>query len=127
MGRVPILILASLLVVSTGCSALHRHLFGGGGPTGRTGTVTIAPPTGAAGTSFSLAASGFRPGEKLTFEIDSPDHQRFVGPAHVASATGTFTSAYVPQATDKPGTYTIKAVGDHGTHATATLVLTGGP
>jgi hypothetical protein len=125
--RAPNVVLASLLVVTTGCSGLHRHLFGGGGPTGRAGTLSVVPPTGRAGTSFSLTAGGFRAGEKLTFEIDSPDHQRFVGPAHTAGADGTVTSTYAPQATDKPGTYTVKAVGDHGTHASANLVVTGGP
>ena len=115
-----------LLLLTTGCSGIRRHLFGGGSA-GRTGTLTVAPPTGPPGTPFTFTAGGLRPGEKLTFEIDSPDHQRFVGPAHTAGADGRASSTYTPQPTDRPGTYTVKAVGDRGTHASASLTLTGGP
>lgn len=113
----------ALMLALTSCSALHRHLFGGSTP-GRAGTVTISPPSGKAGTAFSLNAGGFRPGEKLTFEIDTPNHQRFVGPSHAAAADGHAAGAYTPQATDPPGTYQVKATGDRGTHATGSLVIT---
>jgi hypothetical protein len=124
MRGVRIILVAWLLVLPTGCSALHRHLFGGG-PKGRTGTVTVAPATGPPGSAFTLTAAGFRPGERLTFDIESPDHQRFVGPAHTAGADGRAAGAYTPQPTDKPGTYAVKAVGDLGTHADGSLVVTG--
>ena len=115
-----------LALASTGCSALHRHLFGGS-PAGRSGTITVSPPTGTSGTRFSLTAGGFRPGEKMTFEIDVPRHPRFVGPSHVVGPDGRALGAYSPQAGDPPGTYTVKAAGDRGTHAATTLVVTAGP
>ena len=85
----------------------------------------VTPAAGKTGTPFSLSAGGFRPGEALTFEVDIPTHTPFIGPSHVADAQGTVSSTYVPLRGDPPGTYTIKAVGNQGTRAQATLSVTG--
>ncbi len=90
----------------------------------RTGTLTVTPPSGKVGTPFALMAGGFRPGEALTFEIDIPTHRPFIGPSHTADPSGTVMSTYVPLAGDPPGTYTIKAAGNEGTKAQATVTVT---
>lgn len=92
---------------------------------GRTGTLTITPPSGATGTAFTLTAGGFLAGEAMTFEIDIPNRIPFVGPSHTADPQGTVTSTYTPLTGDPPGTYTIKAVGNEGTKAQTTLMVTG--
>lgn len=91
----------------------------------RNGTLTVTPPSGKTGTPFSLAAGGFRPGEALTFEVDIPGHSPYIGPSHTADPQGTVTTTYVPLGGDPPGTYQVKAVGNRGTRAQATVVVTG--
>jgi hypothetical protein len=91
---------------------------------GRTGTLSVTPPSGKAGSSFALAAGKFLPGEAMTFEIDGPNKIHFVGPSHTADPSGTVTSNYIPQTGDPPGVYTVLAVGNEGTRAQATLTVT---
>ncbi len=87
----------------------------------------MTPPTGAAGTKFTLVAAGFVPGESMTFEIDVPAQRPFVGPPHTAGPDGTVTSSYQSQQTDPAGTYRLKAVGARGTRAQTTLAVTAVP
>jgi hypothetical protein len=61
----------------------------------------------------------------MTFEVDPPNHKRFVGPSHTAGPDGRVTSVYTPQTGDPPGTYVVKAVGSRGTRASGQLVVTG--
>jgi hypothetical protein len=117
--------LACLVFLAPACSRISRHFSGGSGVKTRPGTLSITPPAGKTGTPFSLSAGGFRPGEALTFEIDIPTWPPFIGPSHVADAQGTVASTYVPLSGDPPGTYTIKAVGNEGTRAQATISVTG--
>ena len=121
--RLLALALASAVVLTPACSRVSHKLFGGGGTT-RNGTVTVAPPKGAVGTSFSLTASGFRPGEPMTFEVDPPNHKRFVGPSHTAGPDGKVVSVYTPQPGDPPGTYLVKATGSRGTRAQSRVDIT---
>ena len=88
-GRRQWLVLVAVVIIAVvgpGCSRLQRH-FSGGSPT-RHGVITVSPPNGPTGTVFTLAASGFLPGEAMTFEIDVSKGTRFVGPRHVAGADG---------------------------------------
>jgi hypothetical protein len=87
--------------------------------------LIISPSTGSPGTSFTLTASGFLVGEAMTFEIDVPTRAPFIGPSHTADAQGTVTTTYTPLAGDPAGTYTIKAVGNEGTKAQSTLMVSG--
>ena len=115
-----VLVLPALLSVAS-CSRLQHHFFGH--TTTRHGTLTIDPAIGPAGTAFTLNAGGFRPGEAMTFEVDVPNHPRFVGPSHTAGADGKVMSTYTPLAGDPTGDYPVKAVGNRGTQATAHLTV----
>jgi hypothetical protein len=110
--------LALLVASAPACSLRHHSV------ATRKGAITVTPASGAPGTSFSLTASGFRPGEAMTFEIELPNKAHFVGPSHTADAQGTVTSTYVPQPGDPPGIYTILGVGNEGTRAQGSLTLT---
>jgi hypothetical protein len=110
--------LVLLLLGAPACGLRHHTI------ATRKGTLTIAPTTGKAGTSFMLSAAGFRPGESMTFEIDGPNKTRFVGPPHTADPTGMVVGTYKPQSTDPAGMYTILAVGNEATRAQGTLTVT---
>lgn len=116
---VALVALVGLLVGGTGCGLRHHTI------KGRPGTLMVTPPSGAVGASFMLTAGGFRPGEAMTFEIDAPNKTRFVGPSHMADANGMVSSTYIPQTGDPPGVYQVIAVGNEGTRAQATLMVTG--
>lgn len=112
---------AILLVVGTGCGRITSHF--SSHDTSRKGTLSAAPPAGPVGTAFALTAVGLKPGEAMTFEVDPPKGKPFIGPPHTAGPDGTVTSTFTPQPDDVPGTYKLKATGDQGTRATATLVI----
>ncbi|HEX3426669.1 MAG TPA: hypothetical protein VHT30_11095 [Acidimicrobiales bacterium] len=114
-----LVVLAVVLVAAPACSLRHHTV------ANRKGTLTVTPPSGAVGASFSLAASGFLPGEALTFEIDVPNKTKFVGPSHTANPQGMVSSTYVPQTGDPSGVYTVIAAGNEGTRAQANLTVTG--
>jgi len=116
--------LAVTIVAAPACGVRQR-IFGGGSPT-RKGTLTVTPPTGPAGTAFTLTAGGFLAGEAMTFEIDIPHKPRFVGPPHTADPDGKVTGMYTPQAGNPLGTYTVKAVGARGTRAEAPVTVVAG-
>ena len=111
------------LALTPACSRISNH-FSGSSPT-RKGTLSASPPAGPVGTTFSLTAGGFKPGEPMTFEIDPPKGARFIGPSHTAGPDGRVTTTYVPQAGNSPGTYHLKAVGSQGTRAQGQLTLEG--
>ena len=115
---------ALLLVVGAGCGRISSHF--SGHDTTRKGTLSAVPPAGPVGTAFALQAGGLKPGEAMTFEIDPPKGHPFIGPPHTAGPDGTVSSTYTPQTGDEPGTYNLKATGDHGTRASATLVVVAG-
>lgn len=119
------MLLGAALLSTTSCSRLQHHFFGHSS-TVRSGTLSIAPPAGPVATAFSLNAGGFRAGEPMTFEIDLPNHTRYVGPSHVAGADGSVTSSYTPLKGDPAGDYQVKAVGSRGTRATAHITVVGG-
>ena len=108
----------SLVVLVPACGLRHHTV------SGRTGTLTVTPTSGAPGTSFTLTAGGFVAGEAMTFEIVAPNKTHFVGPSHTVSPQGTVTTTYLPQTGDAPGVYTIVATGNEGTHAQGTLTIT---
>jgi hypothetical protein len=118
-------IAAVLLVVATGCGRVTSHF--SSHDTSRKGTLAAVPPSGPVGTAFALQAGGLKPGEAMTFEVDPPKGNPFIGPPHTAGPDGTVSSTFTPQAGDTPGTYKLKATGDMGTRATGTLVIQPGP
>jgi hypothetical protein len=109
----------ALLLLAPACGLRHHTV------QTRTGTLTVTPPSGKTGTPFSLSAAGFRPGEALTFEVDIPGHSPYIGPSHTADPQGAVSTTYVPLGGDPPGTYQIKAVGNHGTRAQGTVIVSG--
>jgi hypothetical protein len=113
--------LVAVLLLAPACGLRHHTV------KSRQGTLSVTPPAAKAGASFMLAATGFRPGEAMTFEIDSPPPSkgRFVGPSHTADQQGAVSSNYVPQSGDAPGVYQVLAVGNQGTRAQGTLTITG--
>lgn len=108
-----------VLVLAPACGLRHHTI------KGRLGTLTVTPASGKVGASFVLTAVGFRPGEAMTFEIDSPTKVKFVGPSHTADAQGMVSTTYIPQSGDQPGVYTVLAVGNQGTKAQGTITVTG--
>ncbi|MDQ1401072.1 MAG: hypothetical protein QOJ52_242 [Acidimicrobiaceae bacterium] len=116
---IPVTLVAFLLLVPA-CGLRHHTV------KARQGTLSITPPAGKAGASFMLVAGGFRPGEAMTFEIDSPppSKTRFIGPSHTADQQGAVSSTFVPQSGDAPGVYQVLAVGNQGTRAQGTLTIT---
>ena len=118
------ILLGLTVLLAPGCARLTRH-FSGHSST-RKGSLTVTPPSGSPGTAFSLSAGGFRAGEAMTFEIDLPNRTRFVGPSHTAGPDGTVSSTYTPLTGDPGGTYRVHAVGNRGTRADGTIVVSGG-
>jgi LysM repeat protein len=84
--------------------------------------LLIEPATVAPGSTANLTLSGAQPGERITFEIQTPTGT-FKGPPHTAGADGTVTTTYAPNATDPAGSYQVVAHGDQGTNAIAALVV----
>lgn len=84
--------------------------------------LLVKPATVAPGSTANLALSGAQPGERVTFEIQTPTGT-FKGPPHTAGPDGTVNTTYSPNATDPPGSYQVVAHGDQGTNAIAALVV----
>jgi LysM repeat protein len=84
--------------------------------------LLVKPARVAPGSTANLALSGAQPGERVTFEIQTPTGT-FKGPVHVAGPDGTVNTTYAPNATDPPGSYQVVAHGDLGTNAIAALVV----
>ena len=84
--------------------------------------LALSPPRVSPGGSVQLVLTGAQPAERVTFRIDSPAGS-FVGPPHLAAADGRVTATYAPSAGNPAGNYTITAQGDHGTTASAILVV----
>ena len=122
--RSRVVVAAALLVVSASCGRITRHF--SGHDTTHKGALSAVPSAGPVGTVFNLKASGLKPGEAMTFEVDPPKGHPFIGPPHTAGPDGTVSSTYTPQGGDAPGTYALKATGDRGTRATATLSVVAG-
>jgi hypothetical protein len=121
LGTVGIVSILSIGLMPA-CGRISRHISGTGSST-RHGTLSVSPPSGPIGTTFSLTAGGLKPGEPMTFEIDPPKGARFVGPIHAAGPDGRVATTYASQPNDTPGTYRVKAVGSQGTRAEAQLIL----
>jgi hypothetical protein len=86
--------------------------------------VSATPPAGPVGTSFTLTATHFHPGESLRFEIRRPDGKIFKGPLHPVPADGTVSAPYKTTGDNRPGDYTITAATDKGTTAQGIFRLT---
>jgi LysM repeat protein len=84
--------------------------------------LVVKPAAVAPGSTASLALSGAQPGERVTFEIQTPTGT-FKGPVHTAGPDGRVNTTYAPNATDPPGSYQVVAHGDQDTFATAALVV----
>ena len=86
--------------------------------------VAVRPTAGPVGTSVTLTASHFHPGEILRSEIGMPDGKIFKGPFHTVPADGIVSASIKTAAENLPGGYTIRAATDNGTSARGTFRLT---
>jgi hypothetical protein len=116
-------VLMIALLGSPACSRITNHF--SHHTVTRTGTLVVSPANGPPGTAFSLTAGGFKPGEAMTFEVDLPNHTRFVGPSHTAGPDGKVSSTYTALTGDPAGVYVVKATGALGTRAQGNIQLTG--
>ena len=90
-------------------------------PTSASGRLTVSPGRGRAGTTFTFKVTGAQPTETVTFEIDSPNGQKFTGPPHPTGPDGSVSASYFTQQVDPVGTYNVVATGNQGTSATASF------
>ena len=84
--------------------------------------LQVRPATVAPGGTANLALSGAQPGERITFQVQTPTGS-FTGPPHIAGPDGTVAATYGVNATDPVGSYLVVARGDQGTTATTALVV----
>ena len=89
--------------------------------TSASGRLTVSPARGRAGTTFTLKMTGAQPTETVTFEIDSPNGNKFTGPPHPAGPDGSVSASYFTQQVDPVGTYNVIATGNQGTSSTASF------
>jgi LysM repeat protein len=82
--------------------------------------LAVTPIEGTPGQSFDFTLTGAIPAETITFTITSPAGH-FQGGPHTAGNDGTVKATYNTSAGAHPGTYTVTATGDHGTHTTQTF------
>ena len=90
-------------------------------PTSASGRLTVSPGRGRAGTTFTFKVTGAQPTETVTFEIDSPNGQKFTGPPHPTGPDGSVSASYFTQQVDPVGTYNVIATGNQGTSSTASF------
>lgn len=76
--------------------------------------VTVSPPDGISGGTFTFTVTGAKVGENITFQIAAPSGRVFSGSPHKASNDGVVTATYISSG-DDPGTYAVVATGDRGT------------
>lgn len=86
--------------------------------------VTVSPPDGISGNTFTFTVTGAKVGENVTFQITGPHGRVFTGSPHVASNDGVVTASYISSG-DDPGTYAVVAMGDRGTSLRAEYRLLG--
>jgi LysM repeat protein len=86
--------------------------------------LTITPTDAVAGERFTFALISAKDGEKIVFEIHTPEGGKFTGSPHTATQDGAVLASYISSG-DAPGTYTVVATGDRGTTAQATYRLLG--
>jgi LysM repeat protein len=87
-------------------------------------SLTVTPPSGVGGTSFTFTVVGAKPAEQVTFQIDYPGG-KFTGPPHVASNEGGVSATYVPSPGAAPGTYQVTALGSQGTSIKGSFQIQG--
>jgi LysM repeat protein len=86
--------------------------------------VTVSPPDGISGNTFTFTVTGAKVGETITFQIVAPGGRAFTGSPHTASNDGVVTATYISTG-DDPGTYAVVATGDRGTSLRAEYRLLG--
>jgi LysM repeat protein len=86
--------------------------------------VTVSPPDGISGNTFTFTVTGAKVGENITFQIAAPSGRVFSGSPHRASNDGVVTASYISTG-DDPGTYAVVATGDRGTSLRAQYRLLG--
>jgi LysM repeat protein len=86
--------------------------------------VTVSPPDGISGNTFTFTVTGAKVGENVTFQILGPRGRTFTGSPHTASNDGVVTATYISKG-DDPGTYAVVASGDRGTSLRAEYRLLG--
>lgn len=86
--------------------------------------LTVTPPDTIAGTAVTFIVASAKAGERVTFEIVSPDGGIFTGSPHTASQDGAVMTTYNTSGDDS-GTYRVVATGDRGTSLEAKYRILG--
>jgi LysM repeat protein len=93
------------------------------GTPGQSATLAISPTVGPPGQVFSLTLSSAKPGETVTFQINSPGGASYTGPTHTVPVSGVVAAGYATSGGDPSGQYKVIAKGNQGTSAQATFVV----
>jgi LysM repeat protein len=83
--------------------------------------LVVTPPDAPIGQAFKLKLTGAKASEIVAIEIDTPDGGKYSGSPHTAAQDGSVTATYQTASSDKAGTYTVVATGNHGTLLRATF------
>lgn len=110
---------------------------GPAGPAGAAGKAAVSPEANldvspvsvAQGARVTVSGSAFQPGESvLAVIVKAIDKEDFILVGADASASGAFSRLAVAiPVSVKPGAYTVRAVGEKGTVATAPINITAAP
>ncbi len=91
--------------------------------------MDVSPVSVAQGARVTVSGSAFQPGESvLAVIVKAIDKEDFILVGADASASGAFSRLAVAiPVSVKPGAYTVRAVGEKGTVATAPINITAAP
>lgn len=92
-------------------------------PTPAVTQLHVVPESARFGTTFTISASGFKPGESVVFKIDYPDGRSLTGAPHIVSSTGDVEARFTPST---PGDYAVSATGNAGSRGQGQFTVTGG-
>lgn len=133
MSRRPVLAACvASIALSVGATACGTSGAGPTGPVGtpapRIGAVTVDPPSGPVGTTFTLTARALREGEAVAFEITFPgEGKAFPGSALTVPPDGVATTTYRATTANQPGQYAVRLTGPPGGLAEGRFTVTDGP
>jgi hypothetical protein len=79
-------------------------------------TLVVEPPSGPPSTAFELRLTGASPGDRISFEVRSPEGV-FTGRAHAVPADGNVIATYQTAIQGNIGRFTVIAHGNRGSVA----------
>lgn len=82
-------------------------------------TLTVEPTSGPVGTQFAYTGASFEPGETVMITLIDPQGTSYQGPARTADDQGAISGAWLIDASDPTGEYTIYAIGNQSQQTAA--------